>query len=278
MKNFDIKRFGQLLRYDAVTYNRSYLKYSAAIFLCHFIMQMLVVYGITNGIVHMTEEMEVSVYTTNISVAFAFTIIMFTIGLSLAFGNLSSKPGRISYLMLPVSNVEKFVSRVLIFTLGFAVANTVAFALSDILRTLLLYQMQGHVGFTLSYLPIFCHNLMDGTTKVVSIFTHSVNGVWPVIFSTAYAILAPTFLCLVFLLGGICFRKAAFVKTSVIMLFVSFVLGWIRVNIGAMPLHEEPSTLHLALSASIALVFVVAILWLSYYAFTKVTVVSRKWF
>ena len=278
MKYFDIKRFGQLLRYDAVTYNRSYLKYGAAIFLCHFIMQMLVTWGMTCNMPSITASREVEVYVSNISVALAFTIMMFFIGMSLTFANLSTKAGRISYLMLPVSNLEKFISRLLIFTIGFVVVDAVALVLSDLLRALLLCQMPGHVGLAMSYLPQYCRDLMDGTTKLVNVFYHSETGVWPLIFSSAYSVFAFVFVCLMFLLGGIYFKKAAFVKTSVIMLALSFLLGWIRVSIGSFPVHENPSTLHVAISASIALVFVVAAFWLCYQTFTKVTVVSRKWF
>lgn len=278
MKNFDIKRFGQLLRYDAVTYNRSYLKYGIGIFLCHLIMQMLVTYGMTNSIHFMTPDTEVTVYATDLGVAFAFTIIMLAIAMSLAFANLSTKPGRISYLMLPVSNLEKFLSRVLIFSIGFVIANTVAFVLADLLRMLLLFYMDGHVGLVMSYIPRFCQDVMDGTTKIYTFFSNSDDGVWPLIFKTAYGILAPTFICLMFLLGGICFKKAAFVKTSVIMLLLSFLLGLVRVNLGSQPIRTEPSTFRLAISAFISLIFVAGAVWLCYHAFKKVTVVSRKWF
>lgn len=278
MKNFDIKRLGQLLRYDVVTYNRSYLKYGIGIFLCHFIMQMLVTYGMTCTYLSMTPDIEVAVYVTDLSVAFAFTIIMFAIAMSLTFANLSTKLGRISYLMLPVSNLEKFVSRVLIFTIGFSIANVVAFFLADLLRMLSLFYMDGHVGLVTSYIPHFCQEVMDGTTKIYSIFSNSEESLWPYIFKSAYSILAPTCICLMFLLGGICFKKAAFVKTSVIMLALSFIIGSISVKTDYHPIHPEASTLHLAISAFLALAFVVGAIWLCYYAFKKVTVVSRKWF
>lgn len=278
MKNFDIKRFGQLLRYDAVTYNRSYLKYGIGIFLCHFVMQMLVTYGMTCDYPSMSPGIEVAVFATDLSVAFAFTLIMLAIAMSLAFANLSTKPGRISYLMLPVSNLEKFLSRLLIFTGGFALANAVAFVLADLLRMLLLFYMDGHVGLVTSYIPHFCQEVMDGTTKIYTFFSNSDDGVWPLIFKTAYGILAPTFICLMFLLGGICFKKAAFVKTSVIMLTVSFLFGVVSVKIGAHPVHTEPSTLRLAISSFVSLIFVVGAVWLCYHTFKKITVVSRKWF
>lgn len=278
MKNFDMKRFGLLLRHDIVTYNRFYLKSSVAIFLCHFVMQMMVVYFSTRGAGVLRADKEEALYATCLLTAFAFSILMFFIGMSLTFTNLSSKSGCISYLMLPVSNFEKFVSRLSVFTFGFLLANAVLFVLADFLRMLLLLSMDGHIGLVTSSIPHFCSDVIEQVSSLYSLYEKTGRSVWALILSTSYGVLSFVFFCLMFLLGGIYFKKTAFVKTSVVMLLVSFFMGAVRVNVDIPLDYQQTSTPHLALCVSLALAFVIGAVWLCYYLFKRTTVVSRRWF
>ena len=105
MNNFDIRRFGTLLRNDFVSNARSYLALSAGIFLAHFFAQLGIFYFSLKGWTDLPALKGEVVMSDAYGCLWMVTIVAMSIGISLTFANLKTKPKRIAYLMLPASNV-----------------------------------------------------------------------------------------------------------------------------------------------------------------------------
>ena len=146
MKNFSIQRFGVLLRYDIVQNLRSYVFLMLGLFLAHFFAQLSVYYFSLKGWTQLSEGKVDSVLSDAYACAWVVTLMSMVLGLSFSFANLKSKSKRIAYLMLPASNLEKYLSRVLIFTVGIVVLNVVTFFVADVARMVALLAMPAHMG------------------------------------------------------------------------------------------------------------------------------------
>lgn len=141
MKNFDKERFVQLLKYDVVSNWRNHVSFAIGAFLAHFAAQFGMIYFSVKNMYNSLPERAGNICRDAASISFVVSYIVFSVALSLMFVNLKTKPKRIAYLMLPATNVEKFLSRFLLFTLGAGVVNFVAFVFADLLRMLALSGM-----------------------------------------------------------------------------------------------------------------------------------------
>jgi len=117
---------------------------------------------------------------------------------SVAFGELHDKPKGLHYLMLPGSTFEKYIAKLLLTSIGWAVAATATYIVATIVGSLIVSP------FGLSNPGIF---LPVG------------RELWQAIGS--YLVIQS-----IFLFGSIYFKKAAFFKTVVNLVLAAFVLGF----------------------------------------------------
>ena len=136
-----------------------------------------------------------------------FFIGMYAIGLiftSLCFGELGNKPQGIDYLLFPASQLEKFLSTLLVTTIGFLLIYHIAFYLA--------YQMMDFIVYTKRNVHIV-NDLGDFVER----------NPWYYYFYVVWFI-AQGFM----LLGAVYFQKYSFIKT--IFLLAVFLLGLYLVN------------------------------------------------
>ncbi len=275
MKDFSIQRFGALLRYDFVQNMRAYISMMLGLFLAHFFAQLSVYYFSLNGWTMLLPAKEEGVLSDAYACFWMVTLVAMFIGLSYTFANLKTKPKRIAYLMLPASNLEKFLSRVLIFTVGVGVVNVLTFLVADAARMVALLAMPAHMGMSFGEIVKM---LFEDASVLFSTPNRNPEGVWVVLFSLASFI--NTYL--VFLLGSALFRKFAFFKTASIMVGGGILLSMVLVS-WAMHISFTGRDVELTgISAPLWTCFHVSccVAWivLSYWLFKKITVVRRKIF
>ena len=182
------RRIGQLMRHDLASQKKSLLT------------GMLVIAGITLGVFLITaasggpREVLTNMFS-NILLIGGFVTA------SMAFSELQEQKTGIHYMMLPGSTLEKFVSKLLLTSIGWALAVVIVFALGTVL------------GVAISSI-FFATNpgIVLPTTRDmwITIATYLVSHS-------------------IFIFGSIYFRKAAFIKTAAGVIGAAFSLALIWV-------------------------------------------------
>ena len=223
----------------------------------------------------------------------AFTLVLFFGGAynaSLIMETMSTQQQRISFLMLPATSLEKFVSRTLYVTLGFFLMLLVSLLLAEATRFLFLPLFDLSEEFHQSVLPFVADKL---TSIEVMKFTgtgaeESIRmGYLLVVINWLATLLGHSF----FILGGCYWQKHPFWKTLGVMILVTNLLGLFSIvlvqSLGNIDWNicEEWLETHLTwiavdgvLSCFIVLqtLLLVFVWWLSYRCFTRSQVIKPK--
>ncbi|MBQ8606752.1 MAG: hypothetical protein IJ417_00985 [Bacteroidaceae bacterium] len=197
--SFNLSRFGKLLKAD-LTANRK-------LYLFRFFGES-VAFLLAAILILPTESMRYTPYLTLFLYMFIFGFLCLR-SASTILECMNNKEKSIQYLMLPSSNLEKFLSRICISTLFFIlIATPAAFYLSESVRLLLnimIYDVDltTYVGSIKDYFQDRCNDisLMYPEFILACAFTHSL-----------------------FILGGCIWRKHAMLKTIGVLLFFSVVV------------------------------------------------------
>ena len=155
---------------------------------------------------------------------------------------LKTKGRGLNYLMMPATNMEKFVARALVNTILLIVMAFAALLLADLVRMLFvpLFEVKEFYGFTL---PRILVALGDPFSAAYSaggeVWGPTVDGTVRVIgFSTYYGAVNVTtmvaaflFAHSLFILGGCVWRKAAIIKIWITQIVVTSAVVWIFVKL-----------------------------------------------
>lgn len=138
MAEFDLKRFSYLLRYTIVSERWRIFRIFIGFTLACFFFMMLFMYGGANLSKTCNADLSSTYLIISVNTCLIIYFASMFIGSSMIFSNMSAFRGRVSFLMIPSSSIEKFFVRwievVVIGTLVFVLA----LILADILRMLLL--------------------------------------------------------------------------------------------------------------------------------------------
>lgn len=213
---------------------------------------------------------------------------------------LKTKGRGLNYLMMPATNMEKFVARVLVNTILLIVMAFAALLLADLVRMLCvpLFEVKEFYGFTL---PRILAALGDPFSSVYrtggEVWGPTADGTIRVIgFNAYYGVLNVTAMVLFFLfahslyiLGGCIWRKAAIVKmliaqmvvsSAIIWVFVKlepFVLPWLNdVFISFFETEQQAGMTLLGIAIPVLLALTILNWWLSYRLFSRKQVVAPQ--
>ena len=132
MANFQVKRFWKVFRYD-LRVERSYL---LKVFLTMtFISALFMFFSMGIGLLAGRGGLDAVSYIMNVILNSIFSVFML-FGASMLFRHMKTKQDNISYLMLPGSNLEKFLSRYVYVTVVWMFVFFVAYVCADLLRML----------------------------------------------------------------------------------------------------------------------------------------------
>ena len=277
MKNFNAKRFAALLRHDAVSNWRGYAGFAFGVFFAHLIGQVGMAYGAVAKL-RPGEALDLDYAMSALTPVAHFTAVAaLTIGASLMFANMGRKARRIAYLMLPASNWEKYLSRLLLLTVGAAVAGSLCFIAADALRMLLLSGMAHTLP---SAVPYAAHDVWIFLVQCVQACGRAADewnaaGYWKVLFLAVLVL----FHFLAFVLGAAAFRRFAFLKTAgcmvaLTLVFVMLSSKWHFVD----AVFHGNGRLLLPYVGVAGLAVCIAMLWGSYRLFTRIGVTRRRLF
>ena len=215
--NFSIPRLARFIRFDFMSNLRSYI---FRISLIAIIMLLCMILGsiFISGNSFNSGEQYISTISSIASTAFVITIM---VSLSLIFEPMKTVGGRINHLMLPASKAEKFVGRLLISTIGIAVAFIMALLVAECVRNVTLLSFGSKYSDVLGfYFPGIMANMAD-----------SLNPAFAVVSIHIFNLSA-------FLLGGALWYNYYFVKTlcvqTILGLFFFIVAGLLSFVVAAL--------------------------------------------
>ena len=221
MNSFNINRFGQTFRWVVATNFRNFIAWTLGAAVGAFLMEMIFV--AMN--VHSDGGNYVPVLYSTISQICQIALIIFVlVALSTGFADYQKKAKREAFLMLPSTNLEKFLAVVIYVTVVWSLAGFLAFAIGDTLRMAVRALAYGNEWYSL--VP----KVLEMFGEIVPTFDE--GGM--MIQTVPYKVCAPIFLVGLFvwihstyILGGTLLRKYTFVVTSLVIILAFLLMAWL---------------------------------------------------
>lgn len=201
-------------------------------------------------------------------------IVLFVIFLWIIFGgawlfdNMKTKQGRITYLMLPASPLEKYLARYLIMTVGVLAVCLVAWIAADLV--------------TMGLCVITFHETISFTKRLwISLFDYGwgCDSTAQKYFVTSIFWLGHAF----YVLGGTYFRRHQLIF-SIITSWILFMLGLATDILGLLSLDllgdrigEWTAKVWYGIMGTVLFCLVAWFYWLSYVIFRRMQVINNKW-
>lgn len=207
--------------------------------------------------------------------------LVMMVGVSMVFRNMRTKQQRIAYMMLPASNMEKYVTRVVMVALGGLLMSVVSFVLADQLQMVFIKLIFGdtHIG---SYVMASASMLSDIASKGVgalksmgidietsfpnsSLYTSfAATGMQSGNFLGVWFVLQYLFDMSAFLLMGSLFRRHSWLFACLIYSLVTALI------------HLIVPAVNIWIPVTLMLVCIVVFVWLSFRVFTRMQVINNK--
>ena len=221
MNSFNINRFGQTFRWVVATNFRNFIAWTLGAAVGAFLMEMIFV--AMN--VHSDGGNYVPVLYSTISQICQIALIIFVlVALSTGFADYQKKAKREAFLMLPSTNLEKFLAVVIYVTVVWSLAGFLAFAIGDTLRMAVRALAYGNEWYSL--VP----KVLEMFGEIVPTFDE--GGM--MIQTVPYKVCAPIALIGLFvwlhstyILGGTLLRKYTFVVTSLVIILAFLLMAWL---------------------------------------------------
>ena len=279
---FSIKRFGMILRWNLLTNWRHYLNTTIGMAIG---LSMVTLTNIGSG-TRLEEigadwglsDTDVMVHTLGNFFPFMAFIFCFAIT-AYIFANMGTKLQRETFMLLPGSNAEKYLSRLLFATVGAAAQFGIAVVVADAVQALagLFLHPDFHPSLTLATIksieqkPLI--GIVLGSDVICQVLLSQVSTAAVVLFSSSFAVL-----------GGTIFRKQPAVVTGSIWLALIIGTAYTLVHLGEAGLLDRIPTIGvnevnwILVSVSAILTIIAAInYWLSYRIFCRMQVICNKW-
>ena len=185
---------------------------------------------------------------------------------------METKTSRINYLMLPATNAEKFVSRLLMATVGFWITAIVALAFATASRYIFMPFMYVNPDL---YHPIFGNvmaELFDFSCQI-----HDIKGIIMSNFEVGmFVVMLVIWGYTIYMLGGNIWYKNAFIKTVAAMTVITILGNIVLISlISAFGITKEDFTILLNTATGVFTVLTIVNIWLSYRLFRRAQVIRN---
>ena len=269
--NFQFSRLLMVMRWDMFTNLKSYLNMMLGMtfaLLPFFIMQL---YQLSKQYQLFPDTIDLSYLGMSQYVLMIFSIAMYMMATQI-FMVMKTTGQREQFLMLPASNLEKYISRFLFSTLGAAVAMITAIVVSDLVQLIFSFVLlPGHHQSV-------CLSIMALLWKIWTTFIESIDSAGALMLSLLImtcGVLAHSF----FILCGTLFRKHTIVVSGILFIvmtyLVIYVIESVPDTITTCLMHGDNSWLFCLLIAELLLAGFQY--WLSYKVFTRMQVICNRW-
>jgi len=267
MRNFNTTRFGHVLKLDFV----EGLKPILWGMLCMLLLYLFFFWFAHNvgmkesrfqymseSVVNIQEYRVKSICEAVGASSMVGSLIFCLVAASTLYRDEQKKQKRISRLMLPASNLEKFTSRLVYLVVFCVTGGLLPFLVADLM----------HMG----YLWIADMPVMNATSYFFYYFPH--ENTW--LSNIDVALLLITFLTF-FILGGVFFKRYHFIATGAV---VAIILSICAASLNYIGYRETPDSLantsepYLSIAFSVCLI--IPFVWLAYRLFCRWQVVTHK--
>ena len=269
--NFQFSRLLMVMRWDMFTNLKSYLNMMLGMtfaLLPFFIMQL---YQLSKQYQLFPDTIDLRYWGMSQYVLMIFSIAMYMMATQI-FMVMKTTGQREQFLMLPASNLEKYISRFLFSTLGAAVAMITAIVVSDLVQLIFSFVLlPGHHQSV-------CLSTVALLWKIWTTFIESIDSAGALMLSLlimACGVLVHSF----FILCGTLFRKHTIVVSGILFIvmtyLVIYVIESVPDTITTCLMHGDNSWIFCLLIAELLLAGFQY--WLSYKVFTRMQVICNKW-
>ncbi len=215
MNSFSINRFWKTFSWVVATNFRTQMMWAIGAAVAVFLMEIIII-----ALDVSYKSYDISLRTNVRGLCSVFIMITTLVGLSTVFFNINKKAKREAFLMLPASNLEKFLSAVIYATVVWALSMFLAYVVGDTLRMVVRSLMYGNPW--ISTIP----NVVENLTP--NIFKLSFNGFsWAVMLEYFFAISLLFWVHSLYILGGTLLRKYAFVVSTIVMILSVMLTAWL---------------------------------------------------
>ena len=214
MNSFSLNRFWNTLRWVLAVNFRTMLMWTAGSAVGAFLFETVYM-TMDNGTTYLQSLNSMSSFITFL------VVLAIVIGLSSIFVGINKKPRREAFLMLPSSDLEKFLASVIFVTIVWPVCVFLAFAVGDTIRMV--------VG-SLVYEESWISCIWQVSERLIPIDMRAATHMpYSMLYITMLNVSFLGFLLWahsVYILGGTLLRRYSFVVSSLLWMFVAILFIW----------------------------------------------------
>lgn len=273
-KNFDLHRLGMVIRWDILTNWKRHLGAIAGLTIGISLYCVLKLFSMRFWIASPDVEQAAKQYQQNVCMFYAvIAFIAVYVLASCIFNNMKTKLQRESFLMLPAYNLEKFVARFLIMSIGGLVQLLAALIMADVIQLIFSFIITPGFHTSITW-PILSH-----------IFTVQVqlSGNDWLKMTTLYAFLlfAHSFATI----GGAFYRKKPVLLTACTGILLFLIFGYTGEALNDLRIFDSidfsKGTIAYYWATTLTITFLLTVAgilyWASYKIFTRMQVICNKW-
>lgn len=271
--NFQFSRLLMVMRWDVFTNRKTYLNTVLGMISALLPVYILQQYQLSKQYQHLP-SIAIKLGYHGIS---QYTLLIFSIAMYMMstqiFMVMKTNGQREQFLMLPASNLEKYISRFLFSTLGAVVAMIIAIVVADLVQLLFSFiLLPGHHQSVCLYTAALLW-------KIWNVFIENIDSTRSLLLSlfiVVCVVCAHSF----FILCGTLFRKHTVVVSGILFIAMTYLVIYVIESVsGSMTtwLIHIDNTLFDSLLIATGLLLVSFQYWLSYKVFTRMQVICNKW-
>lgn len=252
MSNFNTKRFIQTFKWSMLATKKEMTTIAGCMFFLYlipFIISVMSSYGKLDIIA------ESDIQSATITCISFFTFYIMISGCWI-LNNMKTKEQRITFKMLPASDLEKYLSRVIYITVVWFAIGILTYFLADICR-MLICLISGTHG-TYSTIPL--------ALKMILTENHMIY-IWVFWAHSLYV------------LGGAFFRRRQFILTSCVHFLLGFIALFLSRYKNSVIIDPDSTHINVLLCIYPFVAFAIALFnwWLAYKLFKRSQVINNKW-
>jgi len=267
--NFQFSRLLMLMRWDVFTNLKTYLNMTLGMTFALLPILIMQLYQLSKQDQLSPDTIDLSYWGMSQYILFISSIAMYMMATQI-FMVMKTNGQREQFLMLPASNLEKYISRFLFSTLGAAIAMLTAIVVSDLVQLMFSFLLlPGHHQSV-------CLSTVALLWKIWATFIENIDSTSVLLLSllvVTSGVLVHSF----FILCGTLFRKHTIVVTTILFIVMTYLVIYV--------IESVPDTITTCLMyGDNSWLFSIAELllagfqyWLSYKVFTRMQVICNKW-
>lgn len=274
MSNFNTKRFIQTLKWSAMATKKEIATIAGCMFFLYmvpFIMSVISTQGEPDIVA------DASIENATLVCTFFFGVYTMISGCWI-MNNMKTKEQRITFKMLPASDLEKFIVRVLYITVVWMLIGVAAFCLADLCHILICLISGTHGAY--STIPDVL-NMWFGPadTHSMRMTAWGLNFIAGVLAVNAWVFWAHSF----YVLGGAFFRRRQFILTScahfALGILSLIIISYIPKESIFLSIEKSQNLVNTIAYVYTAVAIMVGLLnwWLTYRLFKRSQVINNKW-